>query len=50
MLGLLIYFYSERKVTIGDFAFILTLSVAMINNVWLLAAELVKLPEILGEI
>lgn len=48
MLGLLIYFYSEKKVTIGDFAFILTLSVSMINNVWLVAAELVKLPEILG--
>jgi ATP-binding cassette subfamily B protein len=48
MLGLLIYFYSENKVTIGDFAFILTLSIAMINGTWLLAAELVKLPEILG--
>lgn len=48
MLGLLIYLYSQQKVTIGDFAFILTLSISMINNVWMLAAELVRLPEILG--
>lgn len=48
MLFLLIYFYSEGKVSIGDFAFILTLSISMINGVWLLASELVKLPEIMG--
>jgi ATP-binding cassette, subfamily B, bacterial len=48
MLFLLIYFYSQGKVSIGDFAFILTLSISMINGVWLLASELVKLPEILG--
>ncbi|HCI48982.1 MAG TPA: ABC transporter ATP-binding protein [Holosporales bacterium] len=48
MLMLLIYLYSQQKVSIGDFAFILTLSISMINGVWLLASELVKLPEILG--
>ena len=48
MLGILIFLYSKGQVTIGDFAFILTLSISMINNVWVLAAELVKLPEILG--
>ena len=48
MLGLLIYLYSQKKVSIGDFAFILTLSIAMINGVWVLASELVKVPEILG--
>jgi ATP-binding cassette subfamily B protein len=48
MLILLVYFYTQGKVSIGDFAFILTLSISVINGVWLLAAELVKLPEILG--
>lgn len=48
MLGLLIYLYSQHKVSIGDFAFILTLSISMINGVWVLASELMKVPEILG--
>ncbi len=48
MLNLLIYYYTQGTVTIGDFAFILTLSVSIFNGIWYLAAELVKMPEIIG--
>ncbi len=49
LLGLLIYLYVQKKVTLGDFAFILTLSISIFNGVWYLAAELVKFPEYLGQ-
>ncbi len=48
MLNLLIYYYTQGTVTIGDFAFILTLSISIFNGIWYLAAELVKMPEIMG--
>ncbi|MFN7662226.1 MAG: ABC transporter ATP-binding protein [Alphaproteobacteria bacterium] len=48
MMSLLVYFFNEDRVSIGDFAFILTLSIAIINGTWLLASELMKLPEIVG--
>jgi len=48
MVALLVYKRSQNQVTIGDFAFILTLSMSLIEALWHLAQELVKFSEDTG--
>jgi ATP-binding cassette, subfamily B, bacterial len=46
---MLIYMYSRNQVTIGDFSFIMTLSVSVFYNLWYLASQFVTFTEELGK-
>jgi ATP-binding cassette subfamily B protein len=49
MLGALIFLYSKDKITVGDFAFIITLSVNIFMHMWNLANQFIQLAEDLGK-
>ncbi len=49
MLGGLIYFYINGKVTLGDFAFIITLTVSIFQFLWYLASQLVSFSQEMGK-
>jgi ATP-binding cassette subfamily B protein len=49
MLGGLIFMYEKGKVSIGDFAFVLTLSIAIFKSIWFLANQFVQFSEDSGK-
>ena len=49
MLFALIYMFSKGLVTVGDFAFVISLSMSMFFNLWFLARQLVMFSEHLGK-
>ena len=46
---MLVSMYSENKVTIGDFSFIISLSISIFYNLWYLASQFVVFAEELGK-
>ncbi|MDB6096611.1 MAG: putative transporter ATP-binding protein [Francisellaceae bacterium] len=48
MLALLIYMREQNRVTVGDFAFILTLSIYIMQGLWYLASHFVMFSQELG--
>lgn len=48
LLGL-IYFYVQGKVTLGDFAFIITLTVSIFQFLWYIASQMVNLSQEIGK-
>jgi ATP-binding cassette subfamily B protein len=48
-LFLLVTMYSKNQVTIGDFSFIISLSISIFYNLWYLAAQFVTFAEELGK-
>lgn len=49
MLLALIVMYSQGKVSVGDFAFVLTVSIAIFQSMWFLASQFVQFAEDLGQ-
>ena len=49
MLLTLIIMYSKGKVTLGDFAFVLSISISMFQIMWFLASQFVQFAEDLGQ-
>lgn len=49
MLGSLIFMYSKGKITVGDFAFIMTVAVNNFMHLWQMAAGFVQFAEELGK-
>lgn len=49
MLASLIHLYSQHKVTIGDFTFIITVSVSIFHALWMLATLVVQFSEDVGK-
>lgn len=49
MLGGLVYLYSHGKITVGDFAFIMTVSMNIFMHVWGIASQFVQFAEDLGK-
>jgi len=47
-LCLLLYMYSKNQVTIGDFTFVITLSISILWNLWFLAGQFVSFSEQIG--
>lgn len=45
----LIYMYSRGLVTIGDFAFVISLSISMFFNLWYIASQFVQFAEHIGK-
>ncbi|MBN9543585.1 MAG: ABC transporter ATP-binding protein, partial [Alphaproteobacteria bacterium] len=45
----LIYLYSHEKISIGDFAFVMTVAINIFNNAWNLANQFVQFAEDLGK-
>lgn len=49
MLWGLIFMYGKGKVSIGDFAFVLTLSISIFHSIWFLASQFVQFSEDTGK-
>jgi ATP-binding cassette subfamily B protein len=49
MLGGLIYFYVNHQVTLGDFAFIITLTVSIFQFLWYMASQMVSFSQEMGK-
>lgn len=49
MMFSLVYMYSKGLVTVGDFAFIISLSISMFFNLWFFASQFVQFAEHLGK-
>lgn len=47
-LYILLYMYSKNLVTIGDFAFVISLSISILWNLWFLASQFVSFSEQIG--
>lgn len=45
----LVYMYSKGLVTVGDFAFVISLSISMFFNLWYIASQFVQFAEHLGK-
>lgn len=45
----LVYMYSKGLVTVGDFAFVISLSVSMFFNLWFIASQFVQFAEHMGK-
>src|SRR3990167_594753 len=48
-LFILLKMYSEQKATVGDFAFVISLSVSILWNLWFIASQFVSFSEQLGK-
>ncbi|MFO9228352.1 ABC transporter ATP-binding protein [Legionella pneumophila serogroup 1] len=42
---ILLYMYSEARITIGDFTFVITLSISILRNLWLITGRFVNFSE-----
>ncbi len=47
-LAILLYMYSKNLVTLGDFTFVISLSIAILWNLWFLASQFVSFSEQIG--
>src|SRR5262249_30561161 len=47
-LFILLYMYSKNQVTIGDFTFVISLSISILWNLWFLASQFVSFSEQIG--
>lgn len=48
-LFMLVYMYSKNQVTVGDFAFVISLSISVLWNLWFLASQFVSFSEQVGQ-
>lgn len=49
LLGSLVYFYAHDQVTIGDFAFVMTVGINIFMHLWNLASQFVQFAEEIGK-
>ena len=49
MLGSLIFLWSRGKITVGDFSFVMTVSLSIFMHIWSLASQFVQFAEELGK-